>query len=87
MITALAGTLAVLGLTGSGPALGGGFGVGPMAVTAIVGALSSAPAATKTEVAGVLWHDSVDAALAEGKRLNKPVFIFQLFGKIDDAFC
>lgn len=35
----------------------------------------------------VAWHSSVAAARAKALVSGKPVLIFQLLGKLDDAFC
>jgi hypothetical protein len=88
MVSALASVIVVFSSAAFlGNARGGGFGVTPIAITAVVGALSSAPLPTKTEVAGIQWFDSVGDACKTAEEQNKPVLVFQLFGKIDDAFC
>ncbi len=35
----------------------------------------------------VRWHDSFAAAVEAAKSSGKPVLLFQLLGRLDDAFC
>jgi hypothetical protein len=35
----------------------------------------------------VRWHASYDAALAAARVSRKPVLLFQLLGRLDDALC
>ena len=44
--------------------------------------------AGKKVAAGLVrWHESFEAAIAAAKKSGKPVFFFQLLGKLDDEFC
>ena len=35
----------------------------------------------------VRWHEDFDAALAAGKRSGKPIFLFQMMGRLDERLC
>ena len=35
----------------------------------------------------VAWHGSLDAAKQASKKSHKPVFVFQMMGRLDDRFC
>jgi hypothetical protein len=39
------------------------------------------------ELAGATWHGSFDQALQVAKSEGKPVLHFQMFGRLDDAYC
>lgn len=43
--------------------------------------------ATKVAPGRVSWHGDVDAAIEAARRTSKPVLLFQLLGKLDDAYC
>ena len=44
----------------------------------------AATTAKKTNVHGVGWHDSAQAAFAEAKKSDKPVLLMSMFGKLDE---
>ena len=35
----------------------------------------------------VKWHANLQAAIATSQRSNKPIFLFQMLGKLEDKFC
>lgn len=39
------------------------------------------------EVAGAVWHGSFSEAQKIAKQQSKPILHFQMFGRLDDAFC
>ncbi len=39
------------------------------------------------EIAGSLWHSSLNQALLLATKLDKPVLHLQMFGRLDDEFC
>ncbi len=41
----------------------------------------------KVEPGRVRWHADFEAACAAAKKSGKPVFLFQMMGKLDDRFC
>jgi hypothetical protein len=36
---------------------------------------------------GIFWHRSFEEAVAEAKRLDKPILCLNLFGNFDEEFC
>lgn len=48
---------------------------------------SVAPSFTSSTPGLVTWHESFAAALAASRTSKKPVLLFQLLGRLDDAFC
>ena len=58
------------------------------------GALPAAPAPARTDFVNpkvepgkVKWHESLEEAQAASAKSKKPVFLFQMMGKLDDQFC
>ena len=46
------------------------------------------PAAQEHAVPGLVpWHASVDVARAAARESGKPVLVFQMLGRLDDAMC
>jgi hypothetical protein len=41
----------------------------------------------KVEAGRVHWHPSLAVACEAAKKSGKPVFLFQMMGKLDDQFC
>ena len=41
----------------------------------------------KVEAGRVHWHPSLAVACQAAKKSGKPVFLFQMMGKLDDQFC
>ena len=41
----------------------------------------------KVEAGRVHWHPSLAAACEAAKKSGRPVFLFQMMGKLDDQFC
>ena len=54
------------------------YGLGP-------GELPALPAAYRA--GHVAWHPSYDDALAAAEQSGKPVLLFQLLGRLDEALC
>ena len=46
-----------------------------------------APNAKSADTGGIHWLTSFDKARQQALRENKPVLLFQLFGKLDDSLC
>jgi len=36
---------------------------------------------------GIVWSRSFDAAVAEARRLDRPILVLNLFGRFDQEFC
>jgi hypothetical protein len=74
--------LLTLGLGLSGLVAGGAMvrAAGPPRAQAF------APAA-KVPGCDLLWESSLAAAKARAQRENKPIFLFHLFGRLDQEFC
>lgn len=51
------------------------------------GSKDAKPASPIVELAGATWHGSFDQALLVAKSEGKPVLHFQMFGRLDDAYC
>ena len=75
--------LLTLGLSLTGLA-GGGIFFGSH-----VRAAGPVPGAAATRVPGcdILWEPSLEAAKARAQREKKPIFLFHLFGRLDQEFC
>ncbi len=39
------------------------------------------------ELAGAVWHGSFSEAQKIAKQQDKPILHFQMFGRLDDAYC
>jgi len=62
-----------------------GFGLATLVLGCAIFAVSvAATTAKKTNVNGIGWHDSAQAAFAEAKKSDKPVLLMSMFGKLDE---
>jgi hypothetical protein len=44
-------------------------------------------ASAPSKAPAIAWEKSLDAARARAQRENKPLFVLQMFGRLDEAFC
>jgi hypothetical protein len=51
------------------------------------GVLSKLTGQWGSDGTGILWKTSFDAAVAEAKRLDRPILVLNLFGRFDQEFC
>ena len=45
------------------------------------------PARGNVEIAGVLWHGTLERARVIAEKEQKPILLLQMFGRLDDAMC
>jgi len=51
------------------------------------GVLSKLTGQWGADGAGIVWKTSFDAAVSEGRRLDRPILVLNLFGRFDQEFC
>ncbi len=61
--------------------------IAPLAEEPRVPALASPAPEGAGNPASIRWHTSYDEALAASRVSKRPVMLFQLLGKLDDALC
>ena len=63
-----------------------------IAASALTTGMSSPPTPkpqpmNDVNLAGVLWHGSLEDAEKIAQQENKPILHLQIFGRLDDAYC